>query len=81
MHAFRPSAIVLGAAMSGAAPAAFADRQPAAPPGGHQDRWDAETQRAPDAGPGPGERRGPGGHPSQRGPGLPKQESGGRMPR
>jgi Spy/CpxP family protein refolding chaperone len=72
MQASRLSAIVLVAAMSGAAPAAFADRQPAAPPPGeHRDGGDAETQRAPDAGPGPGERRGPGGRPWHHGPGLP----------
>jgi len=56
MKPFRSTAIFLAAAMLAAAPAAFAE---AAPPGHGIDRG---AQNGPDAGPGPGERRGPGGH-------------------
>ena len=68
MKPFRSTAVFLAAAMLAAAPAAFAE----APPPGHG--IDRAAQDGPDAGPGPGERRGPGGHGLHGrtgGPGLP----------
>jgi protein CpxP len=56
MKPFRSTAIVLAAAMLAAVPAAFAE----SPPPGHG--IDRGAQDGPDAGPGPGDRRGPGGH-------------------
>lgn len=67
---FHISAAILAAA--GVAAAAPAIAEPARPaPAGHAAATGGE--RTPDAGPGPGERRGPGGHPSRHGgvPGLP----------
>jgi Spy/CpxP family protein refolding chaperone len=62
MNRFRITAAALVAATLIAAPAAFADPVPAPPPGGHLAGPGGDRDRAPDAGPGPGERRGPGGH-------------------
>lgn len=67
MHPFRLSAIVLVAAAFGAAPSAFADPLSASPSGEQLQGPDGN----PDAGPGPGERRGPGGYPPRHGHGLP----------
>jgi Spy/CpxP family protein refolding chaperone len=71
MNRFRITATILAAAAFSAVPGAFADPLPA-PPGGHMAAPDGD--RAPDAGPGPGERHGPGGHrphAGMGGPGLP----------
>ena len=72
MNRFRIAAALVAATLI-AAPAAFADPL-SAPPGGHMAAPDGDGDRAPDAGPGPGERHGPGGHGphgGMGGPGLP----------
>jgi protein CpxP len=75
MNRFRISAAILVAATFSAAPGAFAEPMPVPPPPGeHMAGPDGGGDRAPDAGPGPGERRGPGGHGphgGRGGPGLP----------
>jgi len=68
MNPFHLRAAILIAAAIAAAPLSFAQPMPPAPAGEHG------ADRAPDAGPGPGERRGPGGHGPRhgmQGPGLP----------
>jgi Spy/CpxP family protein refolding chaperone len=73
MNRFRLTAALV-AATCFAAPAAFADPAPAAPAGGQLAGPGGDRDRAPDAGPGPGQRRGPGGHGPHGGmgrPGLP----------
>jgi Spy/CpxP family protein refolding chaperone len=63
MNPFRITAALLIAAGLAAAPAAFADPAPAAPPqAGRMAGPDGDADHGPNAGPGPGERRGPGGH-------------------
>jgi Spy/CpxP family protein refolding chaperone len=63
MNPFRIPAALLIAAGLAAAPAAFADPAPAAPPhAGRMAGPDGDADHGPNAGPGPGERRGPGGH-------------------
>lgn len=66
---FQISAAILAAAGVAATMPALAEPAPPAP-GGHE----ADIiggGRTPDAGPGPGERHGPGGHPSRPGSGVP----------
>jgi protein CpxP len=74
MYRLRISAAALAATTFFATPAAFADPVSAAPPGERMAGPGGDHDRAPEAGPGPGERRGPGGH-GPRGrmgrPGLP----------
>ena len=70
MNPFRITAAALIAAALVAAPAAFADPMPAPPPPGEHGAGPG-GDLAPDAGPGPGERRGPGGHGPRHGPGFP----------
>ncbi|MFC5478215.1 Spy/CpxP family protein refolding chaperone [Massilia suwonensis] len=74
MHPSRFTAAILIAAACACAPGAFAEPLSAPPPPGERmDGPGADVEQAPDAGPGPGDRRGPGGfHPGRgRGPGLP----------
>jgi len=71
MNPLRLTAVIFIAATFGAAPAAFANPQSAPPSGERLDGPGGDMERGPDAGPGPGERRGPGGPPSRHGPGLP----------
>jgi Spy/CpxP family protein refolding chaperone len=73
MNRFRLTAALVAATFF-AAPAAFADQVPPAPAGGQLAGPGGERDRAPDAGPGPGKRHGPGGHGPHGGmgrPGLP----------
>ena len=73
MNPFRLTAALLAATFA-AAPAAFADPVAAPPPGEQGAGPCGNADNGPDAGPGPGERRGPGGHGSRHrmgAPGLP----------
>ncbi|WP_229467228.1 Spy/CpxP family protein refolding chaperone [Massilia sp. Mn16-1_5] len=73
MHPSRFTAALLIAAACACAPAAFAEPQPPAPPGEDMAVPGSDGERGPDTGPGPGDRRGPGGlhHGRGPGPGLP----------
>lgn len=71
MNPSRFSAAMLLAAACAAAPGALAGPQPAAPPPGAGMSGATGGERGPDAGPGPGDRHGPGGFHAGHGPGLP----------